>query len=184
MVGCHSMGTGGFKIVDCDVDDSALFLPPGEGFKGAMAGIDAARVHVSGMCCGILTTGLNTALKYAKERRAFGRSTLDFQGLQWMLADVATDLHTSRLLTYDAAAKLEAGRATLAAAHTKKFVTRVTLSGLSQCMQAMGAAGLSAEGPLARHFAAAKVAQYLDGTTEVQNIVISRVLSGGRYIPA
>ena len=94
-----------------------------------------------------------------------------------MLADVATDLHAARLMTYDAAARLDAGEpATVAAAHTKKFTTRATMTGLTQCMQSMGAAGLRAEGPVARHFAAAKVAQYLDGTTEVQNIVIARSL--------
>ena len=180
LIGCHSMGTAGLQLANCRVDDSALFLEPGEGFKGAMVGIDLARVLLSGMCCGALAAGLNIALEYAGRRRVFGRNLLDFQGLEWMLADVATDLHAARLMTYDAAAKLDAGeRATVAAAHTKKFTTRAAMAGLTQCMQAMGAAGLRAEGPVARHFAAAKVAQYLDGTTEVQNIVIARSLKSG-----
>jgi len=177
LIGCHSMGTGGLQLTNCRVEDGALFLKPGEGFKGAMAGIDLARVLLSGMCCGALASGLDVALAYAGQRQVFGRALLDFQGLQWMLADVATDLHAARLMTYDAAARLDAGEpATVAAAHTKKFTTRATMAGLTQCMQAMGAAGLRAEGPVARHFAAAKVAQYLDGTTEVQNIVIARSL--------
>jgi alkylation response protein AidB-like acyl-CoA dehydrogenase len=129
------------------------------------------------MCCGMLRSGLETALAYAAERRAFGRATASFQGLQWMLADVATDLEASRLLTYRAAALLDKGEAAvIEAAHAKKFATRAALKGLADCMQAMGAAGYRADQPLGRHLACAKMAQFLDGTTEIQNVVIARSL--------
>ncbi|MFP6775098.1 MAG: acyl-CoA dehydrogenase family protein, partial [Alphaproteobacteria bacterium] len=101
----------------------------------------------------------------------------EFQGLQWMLADVATNLEAAKLLTHRAAELMESdNNATLAAAHAKKFTTRVAFSGIADCMQAMGAAGYTCEYPLARHLAAAKMAQFLDGTTEIQNVVISRDL--------
>ena len=178
LLGGHALGAGGFRFENARVPARDVLLGPGQGFKAAMAGIDFARVNVAAMCCGMLQSGLDAAFKRMAGREAFARRLSDFQGLQWQLADVATDLQASRLLAYDAARALDAGEpATLAAAHAKKFATRVALPGLSQCMQAMGAEGLKQDHPLARHLAAAKIAQYLDGTTEIQNVVIARELA-------
>jgi len=177
MLGGHALGAGGFRFEGCRVGDDALLVPPGSGFKAAMAGIDVARANVAAMCCGMLRTGLDTALAYASERPAFGQTVADFQGVQWQLADVATDLHAARLMAYDATRAIDRdGGAPLPAAHAKKFATRAALTGLAECMQALGANGLKHDHPLARHLAMAKVAQYLDGTTEIQNVVISRAL--------
>lgn len=173
----HALGAGGFSFDGCKVSDDMMLLGPGEAFKAAMSGIDAARINVAAMCCGSLRMSLAEAIEYADRRQAFGQSTLDFQGLQWMLADVATDLEAAKLLTVHAADLMDAGgAATLAAAHAKKFATRVAFSGIADCMQAMGAAGYSAEYCVARHLAGAKMAQFLDGTTEIQNVVIGRDL--------
>ena len=173
----HALGTAGFSFRDCFVADSALFRPPGEAFKAAMLGIDIARINVAAMCCGMLQASLAVAIRYADRRHAFGQSTLSFQGLTWMLADVATVLEAARALTARAAECIDAGNeAGVAAAHAKKFATRVALDGIADCMQAMGAEGYKAEYPLARHLASAKMAQFLDGTTEIQNVVIGRAL--------
>ena len=179
LLGGRALGAGGFRFEGCRVDADAVLLGPGDGFKAAMAGIDFARVNVAAMCCGMLGRSLDTALSFAAGRRSFGKATLEHQGLQWLLADVATDLEAARLLTARAAALLDGGRGdhTLAAAHAKKFATRVALARIADCMQAMGAPGLRAEHPLARHLACAKMAQYLDGTTEIQNVVIGRALA-------
>ena len=181
LLGGHALGAGGFRFEGCRVPADALLLGPGDGFKAAMAGIDFARVNVAAMCCGMLGRSLDTALAFAAGRRAFGKATLEQQGLQWLLADVATDLEAARLLTAHAAARLDSGGGnhTLAAAHAKKFATRVALARIGDCMQAMGAPGLRTEHPLARHLACAKIAQYLDGTTEIQNVVIGRALARG-----
>jgi len=142
-----------------------------------MEGIDLARAVVGAMCCGMMRTGLNTALRYAAQRQVFGGPLSHQQGVRWQLADVATDLEAARLLTYNATRALDAGEnATLPAAHAKKFATRAAHSGLSACMQALGADGLKDDHPLAQHLVGAKIAQYLDGTTEIQNVVISRAL--------
>jgi len=110
-------------------------------------------------------------------RQAFGAPLADQQGLMWTLADVATEMEATRLLAFNAAAKIDNGESAVeAAAHAKKFATRAAFKGLNACMQAMGADGLKQEFPLARHLAAAKMAEYLDGTTEIQNLVISRSL--------
>lgn len=179
MLGGHALGACGITFAGVAVGEDGHFIPAGGGFKAAMAGIDAARVNVAAACCGMLGAGLDAALAFARERRAFGRAVTDFQGVQWMLADVATDLEAARSLAYRAAAALDGddrGAATLLAAHAKKFATRAALARLADCMQAMGAWGLTHDHPLARHLAMAKIAHYLDGTTEIQNVVIARKL--------
>lgn len=177
MLGGHALGAGGFRFENCRVPGEALLVEPGQGFKAAMGGIDLARANVAAMCCGLLRRGLDTALEHVSNRPAFGQVMADFQGLQWMLSDVATDLHACRLMAYEAMRMIdEQGAAPLEAAHAKKFATRAALKGLSDCMQAMGANGMRHDYPLARHLAAAKMAQYLDGATEIQNVVISRAL--------
>ncbi len=176
-MGAHVMGTGGFRFEDCRLSDDAVLYPPGEGFKGAMAGIDLARANVAAMCCGMMANSLDVALAHAANRRAFGQRVLDFQGLQWQLADVATDLHAARLMAYTATRAIDAGeQAAIPAAHAKKFATRAASKGIADCMQVMGADGYKHDFPLARHLACAKMAHYIDGTTEIQNVVISRDL--------
>ena len=181
LLGGHALGTGGFRFHAVPLPADALFAAPGEAFKAAMLGIDLARVNVAAMCCGLLEDALDRALERIAGRPAFGGVLADRQGLQWLLADVATDLEASRLLAYAAADRLDAGEDPAAsAAHAKKFATRAALKGVSDCMQAMGAEGLKHDHPLARHLAGAKIAQYLDGATEIQNVVIARSLLRGR----
>ena len=177
LLGGHALGTCGFTFEDCEVSHDAVLVEPGQGFRAAMQGIDLARVNVAAMCCGMMDNALSVALAAAHERQAFGQAIIDFQGIQWMLADVATNLAAARALAYRAAALVDTGKiATLESAHAKKFATRAALSGIAECMQAMGAPGLSRTHSLARHLAAAKMAQFMDGTTEIQNVVISRGL--------
>ncbi len=177
MLGGYAIGAGGFRFENVRLGPTQLLVPAGQGFKAAMAGIDIARACVAAMCSGLLRAGLDTAMPRLLRRRAFGRPLIEQQGLQWQLADVATNLRACSLLAYDAAHLIDRGdTAPEAAAHAKKFATTAAFSGLNICMQVMGADGLKQEFPLARHLAAAKMAQYLDGTTEIQNVVISRAL--------
>ena len=180
ILGGHALGACGFRFESARVPDTDLLVGPEAGFKAAMAGIDIARASVAAMCAGMLRTSLNTALETTRTRAAFGKTLDQFQGLQWQLADVATNRHAARLMAYEACGKIDRGEdAALDAAHAKKFATRVALTGISECMQAMGANGLKHEYPFARHLACAKIAQYLDGSTEIQNVVISRALQRG-----
>lgn len=170
------------SIADVTFNDVALapermVVPPGEGLRAALSAIDMARINVAAMCCGSLAVGLETALEYTTGRSAFGQPVAEFQGMQWQLAEVATDLHAARLMTYEAAVRLEAdGKAPVEAAHAKKFATRAAMDGLDICMGQMGSNGLKNDTPLPRLFAAAKIAKTLDGSTEIQNVVISRAL--------
>ncbi len=175
LMGGHAMAAGGFTFKNVRVPQSQTMIPVGEGFKAAMGGIDVARVVVGAMCSGMLKCALDVAYPYALKREAFGQSIADFQGIQWQLADVATDLHAIDLMVAHAAGAIDAGEnVPLPAAHAKKFATRVAQHGLSQCMQVMGADGYKHEFPLARHLACVKAGHYMDGTTEIQNVVISR----------
>ena len=177
LAGGHSLGTGGFEFVDCEVGADALLAEPGAGFKAALSGIDLARAVVAAMSCGMLRACVDIAVEHCKSHHLFGARLADMQGMQWQLADVATDLHAMQLMAYHATALLDRDeRATEAAAHAKKFATRQLLTGVAQCMQALGANGLRQTMPLSRHYAAAKIAQYIDGTTEIQNVVLSRTL--------
>lgn len=177
MMGGYAIGAGGFEFRDVRVPKSQLMLPAGKGFQAAMGGIDIARAGVAAMCAGMLQAGLDTAMPRLLTRQAFGAPLADQQGLMWTLADVATDMEATRLLAFNSAELIDNGEnAVAAAAHAKKFATRAAFKGLNACMQAMGADGLKQEFPFSRHLAAAKMAEYLDGTTEIQNLVISRAL--------
>ena len=180
LMGGHAMGTAGILLRDCRVPADGLISPPGEGFQVAMQGITAARIFVGAQCCGILKAGLERTIRYVSTRKAFGRPVGSFQGLQWELVNVATEREAARLMVYRAAAAADRGlSATVEAAQAKKFATSAAVSGLVTCMQAMGANGFLIDSTLGRHLATAKMAEYLDGTTEIQNVVVARSLFGG-----
>ena len=180
LAGAHALGAAGFKLADYFAGDDDLFYAPGTAFKNALGSITGARIYVAAMCCGMVEEALELALARARERSTFGRPLIERQGLRWMLADVATDLEAARLLAYRAARLLESGQdAVLAAAHAKKFATRMAEQRLPQCMQVFGAEGLMETHPFGRHLAAARVAHYADGTTEMQNERIAAYLERG-----
>jgi len=179
MLGNHAMGVNEFEFSNCPADAESMAFAPGAGFKAAMFGINVARFGVAAMCNGALEGGLNTAVDYAKKRETFGRPIISHQGLQWQLSEAATQLEASRMLTYRVAEMIDRGEnVTVMAAHAKKFATRAAFEGLSTAMQVMGANGLLRENPLARQMSGARVTYYMDGTTEIQNIVIGRSLLG------
>lgn len=177
LLGGHGLGANSIRFDNCRVSSESIFQPVGQGFRAAMEGIDLARVLVGAMCCGMLRTALTTASHYVRDRLAFGSRLADLQGVRFKLADVATDLEASRLLTYRAALTLQEGRnGAVEAAHAKKFSTRVTETGIASCMQVMGASGAKRHHPLPRHLNAARLTHYVDGATEIQDVVISRSL--------
>jgi alkylation response protein AidB-like acyl-CoA dehydrogenase len=153
-----------------------IILPPGKGMSGSLMAIDIARTSIAAGCCGLISAALDTALVYARDRNMFGKSELDFQGIQWMLADVATDLEASRLLYKHAAELLGDPMGTVAAAHAKRFAPDAAVRATGACMQMLGAYGLLVPYTLERLYRIAPVMKMVDGTTEIQRVVISRAL--------
>ncbi|MDE0254247.1 MAG: acyl-CoA dehydrogenase family protein [Rhodospirillaceae bacterium] len=182
MLGGHALGAGGFRFDGLELGEDAHFIPAGRGFAAAMEGIDLARVNVAYSACGMLRSGLDAAIAFVSQRSLFGTRNAEKQGIQWILADAASELEAASALAAKAGAALAAGDpdGTVLAAHAKKYATRVAFDRLNDCMQVMGAWGLTHDHPLARHMAGAKIAQYLDGANEIQNVVISRALFGRR----
>lgn len=177
LLGSHAMGTTDLEFTDAVVSADRLAFGPGRGFAAALSGIDVARTGVAAMCNGALAGALASATRYATSRRAFGQRVFDNQGIQFPLADVATALEASRALTQRAAALLDAGEpATVAAAHAKKFATKAAFDGISQCIQVFGANGLKEDTGLGRQLASARVCAFMDGTSEILNLVIARAV--------
>lgn len=175
--GASAFGISELYFDDCLLSDDDVLLPAGTAFKIAKEVINQGRVFVAAACCGMLNKSLDTAIRYAAGRQAFGASVVRLQGVQWPLVEAATALEASRLLTQNATSALDRGEPAMAeAAHAKKFASNAAFDGISGCIQAMGAAGMKSEYPLARHLLAAKHMHFIDGTTEIQNVVIMRSL--------
>jgi alkylation response protein AidB-like acyl-CoA dehydrogenase len=153
-----------------------LLAPPGAGMRAALAAIDVARCDIAAIAAGLHAEALDVALRYAHSRRAFGSRVLDLQGIQWMLADVATELEASRLLYGRAAAELGGDAGRVAVAHAKRFCPDAALRAAIACSEVLGAYGWLHEHPLARFVAEAKMLQVVDGTAEIQRVVIARDL--------
>ncbi len=129
-----------------------VILPPGKGLSGSLQAIDIARTSIASGCCGLIAAALDTALGFARDRQMFGKRELDLQGIQWMLADVATDLEASRLLYKHAAGLLGTREGSVAAAHAKRFAPDAALKAAATCMQVLGAYGLLAPYTLERMY--------------------------------
>ena len=177
LIGGAAIGACGIRLRRVRVADRDLFAPPGQAFKRALQGMSATRVYVSAMACAVAETALRTAVVYAAERQSFGRPLLDHQGLRWSLADVAADLEAARLLTLQGAHAVARGvDAQVEAAFAKKFSAEMAARSVIACMQAMGAVGLLPHYGFGRLMTSARIAAYVDGTTEMQNERIGAAL--------
>jgi alkylation response protein AidB-like acyl-CoA dehydrogenase len=182
LMGASAIGTGGFRLDNVRVADEDMLYPPGQAFKRALVSINGARAYVAAMCCGMIAEALRLAVARGGERKTFGKPLLDHQGLRWSLVDVANTLEAMRLLTYRAAKLIDDGQdAMLAAAHAKKFAAENAQPALAACQQAMGAEGLKDRYPIGRHMAGARIAAYVDGSTEMQNERIGAALTKGAF---
>jgi alkylation response protein AidB-like acyl-CoA dehydrogenase len=177
LIGGAAMGAAGIRLEAVRVPDGDLFAPPGQAFKRALRSITGARAHVAAMVSATVESALRAAVDYAATRHSFGRPLLKHQGLRWQLVDVATELEAARLLTYRAVHIIaDGGDAQVEAAFAKKYAAEMATRSIAACMQAMGAEGLRPEHGLGRHMASARIAAYVDGTTEIQTERIGAAL--------
>jgi alkylation response protein AidB-like acyl-CoA dehydrogenase len=156
-----------------------LLVAPGAGMRAALAAIDVARFDIAAIANGLHAEALEVASRYAVQRMAFGKPLIEQQGLAFALADVATDLEAARALTLQAAERIGTEQGPLAVAHAKRFGPDVALRAAITCSEALGAYGWLNDYPLARFIALAKMLQVVDGTAEIQRIVIARHLARG-----
>ena len=156
----------------------------GEGFKIAMTVLDAGRIGIASQAIGVAEAAFEAAVKYANEREAFGQKIGQFQGLQWMIADMKTRIEAARMLTYNAALKkMEAKhdpniRYTLEASMAKLFASETAMWVTEKAVQIHGGMGYSKELPVERYFRDAKITEIYEGTSEIQRLVIARNVLG------
>ncbi len=153
-----------------------LLAPPGQGLRAALGAIDVARCDIAAIANGLHAEALEHALRYGRDRKVFGKRVIDHQGIQWALADVETDLVAGRLLTRAAAEQLGTPEGPVAVAHAKRFCPDAALRAAIVCSEVLGAYGWLEDHPLARFIDLAKMLQVVDGTTEIQRVVIARDL--------
>ena len=176
-MGWNASDTRPLTFTDVQVGEENLLGPRGEGFKQFLHILDIGRIGVAAMGVGLAQGALDEALKYSKERRAFGQPISKFQAIQGKLADMATEIEAARLLTYKAAWEKDQGRNfTLTAAQAKLKTGRLAVRCAEEAVQIHGGYGYIEEYPVCRHYRDAKILTIGEGTDEVQQMVIARAL--------
>ena len=174
-------GTDTYELVfeDCRIPKENILGNPGDGFKIAMQSLDYGRVGVGAQAVGIAQGALDESIKYAKEREQFGRPISKFQAIQWMIADMATEIEAARLLVYRAAwLKDKVPRISKEAAMAKMYASEVAMRATTKAIQIHGGYGYTKDYPVERFFRDAKITEIYEGTNEIQRLVISGNLLG------
>jgi alkylation response protein AidB-like acyl-CoA dehydrogenase len=176
-MGWNASDTRPLTFSDCRVPEQNLLGPRGQGFKQFLHILDIGRIGVAAMGVGLAQGALDEALKYAKERRAFGKPISKFQAIQSKLADMSSEIEAARLLVYKAALEKDHGRNfTLTAAQAKLKTGRLAVRCAEEAVQIHGGYGYIEEYPVCRFYRDAKILTIGEGTDEVQQMVIARAL--------
>jgi len=176
-MGIHASVTMEMNYEDCRIPKENLLGEEGDGFKIALWALDAGRIGVAAQAVGIAQGALNEAIAYSKERIQFGKPISSFQAIQWMIADMATEIDAARFLTYRAAyVKEKGGRFSKEAAMAKLKASDVAVNVSRDAVQIFGGYGYMREYPVERYYRDAKITEIYEGTSEIQRMVISRAL--------
>ncbi|HEX8727566.1 MAG TPA: acyl-CoA dehydrogenase family protein [Ktedonobacterales bacterium] len=178
-MGLRSSPTGELIFENCRVPAANRLGAEGDGIKIALSSLDGGRVNIGSIAVGVAQAALDVATRYAGERQAFGKPLGAFEGIQFMLADMAMKTQASRLLVYEAAWKMDNGEQSVtAAAMAKCFATDSAMAVTTDAVQALGGAGYVRDWPVERYMRDAKVGQIFEGANQIQRIVIARGLLG------
>ncbi|HZU13125.1 MAG TPA: acyl-CoA dehydrogenase family protein [Chloroflexota bacterium] len=179
-MGLHGSPTGEILLDDVEVPEENRLGPEGAGFKVAMKALDSGRIGISAQAVGLARGALDLAVEYAKQRVQFGQPIIQFEGIQFMIADMATAVDAARLMTWDAAAACDAAEPfTLLASMAKLFATDTAMTVTTDAVQIFGGYGYIKEFPVERFMRDAKATQIYEGTNQIQRIVIARELLRG-----
>jgi alkylation response protein AidB-like acyl-CoA dehydrogenase len=174
-LGLRASDTSELIFEDCEIPEENLLGQEGEGFVDAMRVLDGGRISIAAMAVGIARGALDAALRYVKERRQFGKAIAEFQGTQWKLADMATELDAARLLTQRAAVLKDAGRTvTRESSMAKLFAGEVAVRICNEAVQLFGGYGVIKDYPAEKYYRDVKVCTIGEGTSEIQRMVIAR----------
>ncbi|MBM3674931.1 MAG: acyl-CoA dehydrogenase [Actinobacteria bacterium] len=179
----HKMGmrgspTGELVLEGAVVPADHLIGAEGQGFAYAMGALDTSRPIVGAQAVGLAQGALDAAARYVTQRRQFGRAIAEFQGLQFMLADMATQVEAARTLVYRACSMVDAGGPTVSkvSAMAKLFASDTAMRVTTDAVQVLGGAGYTTEFPVERMMRDAKVTQIYEGTNQIQRVVVGRRL--------
>jgi alkylation response protein AidB-like acyl-CoA dehydrogenase len=174
-MGLRASDTSELIFEDCEIPAENLLGNEGEGFIDAMRVLDGGRISIAALSLGIARGALDAALKYVKERRQFGKAIAEFQGIQWKLADMATELDAARLLTQRAAVMKDAGhKITRESAMAKLFASEVAVRICNEAVQLFGGYGFIKDYPAEKFYRDVKLCTIGEGTSEIQRMVIAR----------
>ena len=178
-LGIHTSNTCDIAFENVTVPDSALMGEEGSGFGNAMAALTGGRIGIAAQACGILAACLDASVKFAQERIAFGKPIGAFEGISFKIAQMGTDLDAARLLTYRAAALYDAGKPfAIEASKAKLFASTAARKHAAQAVQIHGGYGYTTEFPVERYYRDAKITEIYEGTSEIQQLIISRAYLG------
>jgi alkylation response protein AidB-like acyl-CoA dehydrogenase len=181
-MGIRGSPTVAIHLTDCEVPADNRLGAEGEGFRVALGALDRSRPAVGAQAVGIAQAALDAAVAYGKERRQFGQPITAFQGIQFMLADMAMQVHASRLMVHHAAALVDRGApaTSLESSMAKCFASDAAMRVTTDAVQIFGGYGYTREYPVERFMRDAKITQIYEGANQIQRIVIARELLGGR----
>ena len=173
-LGINASGTAELVFEDCRIPKDNLLGEEGRGFKIALQTLDGGRIGIGAQAVGIARGAMEQSIRYALEREQFGQPIAKFQAIQWMLADMATEIDAARMLTYRAA-YLQSTKQPYSkeAAMAKLFASEMSNRATNKAIQIHGGYGYSREYPVERNFRDAKITEIYEGTSEIQRIVIA-----------
>ena len=176
-LGLRASDTSELIFEDCEIPAENLLGKEGEGFVDSMKILDGGRISIAAMSLGIAQGALDASVKYTQERKQFGKAICEFQGIQWKLADMATQLDAARLLTLRAAQMKDAGmKTTRESSMAKLFASEVAVKLCDECVQLHGGYGFIKDYPAEKFYRDVKLCTIGEGTSEIQRMVIAREL--------
>jgi butyryl-CoA dehydrogenase len=178
-LGVRGLGCMDLELTNVRVDAHALLGSPGEGFQIAMWALDGGRVAIAAQALGVGDAALQEAIDYARTREVFGQPIANYQAIQWMLADAATDLEAARMLTRKAAdARQRQARPTVEASMAKLFASEAAHRAADRAMQILASRGYRRGSAVERLFRDVRATEIYQGTSEVQRMVIAEHILG------
>jgi len=179
-VGIRASGSCSIFFEDCAIPEANRLGQEGEGFKVAMATLDGGRIGIASQALGIARAAHEEAIAYAKERKAFGQPIAQFQAIQFMLADMATEIEAARLLVWRAATMKDRGvRHSAESAMAKLYASEMSERVTSRAIQIHGGLGYMRECDAERHWRDSRITEIYEGTSEIQRLVISNAVLKG-----